>query len=227
MFILACIFFVLPIIEKIEENYRGFETIQGEVLRYTMQGENKDFMKGEFCIKRPNKLYINYVKPPRTIVLSDSLLWIYLPDEKTAIKIDYRKLSQMEKSLLGLDSFLGINPIEGFEDKFDFELENNKIVAIPPQGTFISKLVIEVDTTKMVVQELDIFDVKGKLYSKTVYGDFKDHANVWFPHHIITEIFPARIKEETVFKGISINEDVDSLYFNFIPYEGIKVIERR
>lgn len=140
MYILACIFFVLPIIDRIEENYKKLETIQGEVLRYMMQGENKDFMKGEFRIKRPNKLYINYAKPPKTIMLSDSLLWIYLPEEKTAIKTDYGNLSEMEKSLLGLGTFLGIDPIEGFEDRFDFELKGDKIIGIPPRGTFMSKL---------------------------------------------------------------------------------------
>ncbi len=227
MYILAYIFFVLPIIDKVEENYERLETIQGEVLRYTTQGENTGFMKGEFRIKRPNKLYINYVKPPRTIILSDSLLWIYLPEEKMASKIDYANLSQMEKNLLGLESFLGINPLEGFEDKFDFELEGDEIIGIPPRGAFISKIVISLDTTKMVVQELDIFDTNDKLYAKTRYEDFKSYGDVWFPYRIVTEIFATGTKEETVFKDISINEAVDSLCFDFVPHEGVKIIERR
>lgn len=227
MCILACVFVVLPIIDRLEENYKKLETIQGEVLRYIIQGENKDFMKGEFRIKRPNKLYINYVKPQRTIILSDTLLWIYIPEEKIAIKIDYTNLSQMEKSLLGLGSFLGVNPIEGFEDKFDFELRGNRIIGIPVRGAFISKVVIKVDTTMMVIQELNIFDANNILYSKTLYRDFRNYADVWFPYHIVTEILPTGIKEGTIFKDISINEDMDPRCFDFIPQEGIEVIERR
>ncbi|MDI6839989.1 MAG: outer membrane lipoprotein carrier protein LolA [bacterium] len=230
MWIIFWLFSLSPLLEKVNISYDKIETLQGEITRYfTSAGNRTQTTIGKFYLKKPNKLFIKYAKPEQTIVLNDTLLWIYLPADKKALKVDYATLSPLEKHLIGVGSFLGLNSIHGLEAAFEFESQDEyTIVAKPKNGAkVISKIVLNVDPQMSVILGAKIFDLKGVLVTSTKYENWKELDGIWFPQRVISNIYLSRkeIKEENNFKKVSINSRIGEECFNFIPPKSIEVVE--
>ncbi|MDD5528957.1 MAG: outer membrane lipoprotein carrier protein LolA [bacterium] len=218
------------VIDKINANYDKIEILSGKITRHYKINDDEKQITGKFYLKKPNKLFVKYSNPEQTIILNDTLLWVYSPNNKQVIKINYKKLSEGQKSLLGLGALLGINPLQGFEKAFIYELQDSIHLSAKPshKPKFISKIIFQFDPQKNIILQTQIFDTTNKIISQTNYGDWKSfQPEIWFPQCIISKIYmaPKEITEESIFHEISINCVISDKQFEFVPPEGTKIIE--
>ena len=221
---------LLPLVENLNASYDRIKTLQGEVVRCFASGDQSQTTIGKFYLKKPDKLCIKYAKPEQTIALNDTSLWIYLPAEKKAVKINYTKLSPLEKRLIGVESFLGLNPLKGLEEGFEFWAQDESTVLVQPKGggKFISKIILEIDPQRSIILGTKIFDTNGLLATSTQYEDWQEINGAWFPMRVISNIYSGEkeIREEDKFRNIIINNEVDESRFNFTPPEGVEIISQ-
>jgi outer membrane lipoprotein-sorting protein len=218
-------------IQSINASYAKIQTLQGELTKSFTSGENHQTTVGKFCLKNPNKLFIRYAKPERTIVLNDSVLWVYLPADKKVIRKRSEDLSELEKHVLGVGSLLGLNPIQGFDTVFEFEVQSESTVVATPkaEAKLISRVVFDVDPAKSVILRACIFDLDSNMVSVTRYQDWEEIAGVWFPKKVSSETHAAgqELKEEHIFQGVKINQEVDESQFDFVPPEGTEIVSEQ
>lgn len=224
------------VIETLNAPHNKIQTLQGEVTKsFSLSGGKPSEKLGsttmsKFYLKSPNKLVIKCAKPERTIILNDTVLWIYLPVERKAIKKNYKQLSELEKRLIGVESFLGFNPIYGLEGAFEFESEDESTIVGRPkvEGKIISKIVFNIDPQRYIILGVKIFTSNGNLLSSTRYEDWQEIDSIWFPQKLISKTYVTDmgyVKEEGNFRHIKINQGIDESQFNFTPPEGVEVIE--
>jgi outer membrane lipoprotein-sorting protein len=218
------------VMDKINANYDKIGTLSGKITRHYKINEDEKQITGKFYLKKPNKLFVKYSGPEQTIILNDTLLWIYSPNNKQTIKINYKELSGGQKNLLGLGALLGINPLQGFEKVFEYELQDSTHLLAKPshKPKLISKIVFQFDPQKNIILQTQIFDTTSKLIAQTNYGDWKYfQTEIWFPQCIISKIYVPQkeLTEESIFHEISINCVIPDKQFEFVPPEGTKIIE--
>ncbi|MBI4721532.1 MAG: DUF4292 domain-containing protein [Candidatus Stahlbacteria bacterium] len=216
---------------ELNSNYSLIHTLQGEVTKSFSTAKTTHTTITKFYLKPPNKLLIKCAKPEQTIILNDSVLWVYFPLDKRAMKKNYTELSDLEKQILGMESFLGLNPIRGLEGAYEFESQDNSTIVAKPKtkANIMSKVVFAVDTLRKVILRGKIFDLKDSLLSSTNYENWQKIDSVWLPQKVISEIYVGgeKLKEEQSFQYLKVNGEIDEQQFNFTPPEGVKIFEEK
>lgn len=203
--------------------------LDGRVTKHCIIDNKKQKTIGKFYFKKPGKLFIKYANPEKTIILNDTILWLYSPVEKKVIKANYRTLSQTEKQSLGIETFLGFNPLQGIEESFNFELKDSIIIATPKHTPkIISKIIFELDTRKNLISNTKLFNLKDSLITETSYDSWENHEGVWFPTDIKSKIYinGKKLTERIGFQDLFINYDIADSVFNFIPPTDVEIIEQ-
>lgn len=154
------------IISKTVEKYENLESLHAEfeqLLCDEVSGTCHD-RKGEIYFLKPNYFRME-INNPKQIYVGDSIsLWIYIPEEKRAIK---QHLEQVP---------FAINPdffLKNYEERFTAELTKEEkddflISLIPKEETEIyEKIMVSIHKTKFEITGVTVFDKTG---SKSVYG---------------------------------------------------------
>lgn len=228
MYFILSLFFSLPIINKINANYSEIKTLRGRIKCHYEIGQDRKKTTGKFCFVSPDKLLIKYSNPARTVILKDNVLWECYPEENKVIKIDYKKLSELDKQSMETGVFWGLTPLYGIEKDFNFEFRDSILIAKPKLASKISKIVFELDVKKRLITDTKFFNVQDSLVSETSYNDWENEEGIWLPQDIVSEVYidgKQRI-EKVDFQGLSINYDIPDSIFNFTPPESVEVIEK-
>jgi outer membrane lipoprotein-sorting protein len=214
-------------IDKIINNYGNIESVYGRMTRYCAVNGIKERATGKFYLRKPGKLYIKYFKPEQTIILNNSVLWLYYPGKKQAVKTSYSELPEMDKKLSGIDILLSFNFITELKKSFDIIWQDSiRLIATPKSDDNISKIIFEVDLQKNVIINEKTFDSSDKLIYATNYQDWELVEGMWFPQDIVSEfhIDGKDIKEKVRFSEIFINYEIADKQFKFVAPKGVKII---
>jgi outer membrane lipoprotein-sorting protein len=225
---------VSKIIAKIEANLSQINTISGRLFQTRSFGDIKTLSKLNFYLKLPDKLYLDYLTPQRQIIVSDGkMLWSYFPSQDKAIKVDLKKMEDLENSMLSPRKILGIDIFEGLKETFDFRVEERKddqitICATPKsEGRLLGEVKVKLDPIRWVTLSIQIFDKKDRLISRISYDKYQlFNKSIWFPLEIETESLIGReiLKENISFHRVKLNPRIPEEKFNFTPPEGIEVL---
>jgi outer membrane lipoprotein-sorting protein len=235
------LFIVITGIESITANYNKIQTLQAEIAKsiYISEEQNspqytEQSIIGKIYLKKPNKMAIRYAKPEQTIILNDTVVWVYWPSAKKVMKKNYNELSEMERKLMDIETIMGINPVQGFEETFDFEAKDESTIVGKTKGDpeIISKVEISVDPNRNIILGVKIFNTQEELISFTKCIGWEKINDVWFPQKMSSETYiqgrgntSKCIREETQFSHIKINQEISESVFEFKPSKEIKIIE--
>ena len=236
MYILVKMWFILYIvltcgISELTFNYSLIHTLQGEVTKSFSTAKTTHTTIAKFYLKSPNKMLIKCAKPEQTIILNDSVLWVYFPLDKRAIRKNYAELNDLEKQILGMESFLGLNPIRGLEGAYEFESQDDSTIIAKPKlkGNIISQAIFTIDPQRSIILRTKLFDLRDSLLSSTYYENWQKIDSVWLPQKVISETYAGgeKLREEQSFQHLIVNGEIDEKIFDFTPPEGVKIFEEK
>jgi outer membrane lipoprotein-sorting protein len=222
---------VSKIIAKIEANYSQIKTISGKILQTGSFRDATIQNKLNFSLELPDRIYIDSLIPQRQTIVSDGkICWSYSPSQNKAIKADSREIRE---TILSPMKFLEINIFEELREAFDFRIEKKgddqiTICAVPKSGgRLISQVIVEVDPVRWVILSTKIFDKKDDLISETSYEKYQlFNKSIWFPLEIKTNslVEKERVKENTFFHRVRLNQEIPEERFNFTPPAGVEIL---
>ncbi|PIP40924.1 hypothetical protein COZ71_02575 [Candidatus Desantisbacteria bacterium CG_4_8_14_3_um_filter_40_12] len=233
----CCVAFASPyqaseVIATIEANYSQIQTLSGRMSQTRSYGNNK-IQKAElnFFFKSPDKLYLDYLTPVRQIIIANGTsCWGYSPEDNSAEKIDLTDKNMIFSPL----KLLGIDILDELKGAFDLTIKENEanargttskiiILASPKTGgKVISQILIDIDTFRWIISSLKIMDRKGNLISQTLFEDYQQINNIWFPLRIKAKSLLGKqvINEEISFHRLKLNVEIPDERFNFVSSEG-------
>ncbi len=148
-----------PLVERIQEQYKGISTIQGS---FTQKSRIKDLGKtevaaGTFMIKMPSRMRWQYTKPKteEIIIKGDNIL-IYQKEEKQVLKgrFDNTSYGQAPIALLA-----GIGDIR---KNFNISQKGDTLELRPKQSMGIIKLILlETASDGFPIKALSLIDLYG------------------------------------------------------------------
>jgi outer membrane lipoprotein-sorting protein len=213
-------------IDKVISNYQNIESVYGRMTRYYSVNDTKERSTGKFYLQKPGKLYIKYFKPEQTIILNNSVLWLYYPSKKQAVKTSYSEMPELDRKLSGIDILLSFNFITELKKSFEIARQDSThLIATPKDNNNISKIIFEIDPQKNVILNEKTFDSTDKLIYDTDYKDWELVEGMWFPQDIVSEFHldGKDIKEKVRFSEIFINYEIADKQFKFVAPKGVTI----
>ncbi|MBI4777316.1 outer membrane lipoprotein carrier protein LolA [Candidatus Desantisbacteria bacterium] len=217
------------VISAIEANYSQIQTISCRVSQIRSYGNNKMQSELNLFFKSPDKLYLDYLTPLRqTIIANGTSCWGYSPEDNRAEKVDLTEANMIFSPL----KLLGIDVLDELKEAFDLTIKeevdargavSRVIILASPKtgGKVISQILITVDPLSWVISSLKIMDKKGALISQTLFEDYQQINNIWFPLRVNTKSLLGKqiITEDTSFSRLKLNIDIPDKRFDFVPSE--------
>ncbi|MFH1860193.1 MAG: outer-membrane lipoprotein carrier protein LolA [bacterium] len=214
------------VMTAIEANYSQIQTLSGRISQTRLYGNNKIQSELSFFFKSPDKLYLDYLTPLRqTIIANGTTCWGYSSEDNRAEKIDLTG----KNMIFSPAKLLGIDILDELSSAFDLTIKENQaeeivILASPRTGgKVIAKILIAVDPSRWVISSLKIMDKKGNLISQTLFENYQQINNVWFPLKIHAKSLLGKqvIIEDISFHRLKLNPEIPDERFDFVPPDGI------
>ncbi len=218
------------VIAAIEANYSQIQTISCRISQTRLYGKNKAQSELNLFFKSPNKLYLDYLTPLRqTIIINGTSCWGYSPEDNRAEKVDLTEANMMFSPI----KLLGIDILDELKNAFDLTIKVDEadtkdtkdtgsrvvILARPKTGgKVISQVLIDVDPSRWVISSLKIMDKKGALISQTLFEDYQQLDNIWFPLKIKAKSLLGKkvITEDIAFHRLKLNVEIPDERFDFV-----------
>lgn len=148
------------VVERIEKTYSEIKDVKGRFSQtsYIKDLEKTEKYEGEFFIKKPSSMRWNFSKPrDEEVIIKENDIWIYKKSEKQALKSAFSKDAYNHVPIALLNSFGDL------KNNFDIKLIKDDTLELTPKRRtgFISKLLLEINSTDFPVKTFSVFDVYG------------------------------------------------------------------
>ena len=145
-------------IADVQKRYEEIQTFTSSFTQKTYHDEEmvQEF-KGKIIAERPNKFRMEVKKPEKQLILSDGEgLWIYLPKEKRALK-----MNPEEGLTMPVEMFF--NPFEVYQVEWFEEEKKKPLLEVRPreEGTLFEKAWVQIHPKTLLVREIQLFDTDG------------------------------------------------------------------
>jgi outer membrane lipoprotein-sorting protein len=222
------------VMTAIEANYSQIQTISCRISQTRLYGKNKVESELNLYFKSPDNLYLDYLTPLRKIIVAHGTsCWGYSPEDNQAEQVDLTGTNIIFSPV----KLLGIDILDELKKAFDLTIKIDEvdaknaasargalsrviILASPKTGgKIISQILITVDSSRWVISSLKIMDKKGNLISQTLFEDYQQIDNIWFPLRISAKSLLGNqvITEDIFFHRLKLNIDIPDERFNFVP----------
>lgn len=166
------------IVSKLQKKYESIDSIKADFTQeVTSKGMPAMKSEGKVWLRKPGKMRWEYKKPARDLIVSDGkTIWLFQPDLNQVIE---RKASTAASSM-ATDFLSGIGSLE---KEFDVKLSeveaiNHVLILTPRQEQpGLSKLILEVDKEKSIVEKTIITDHFGNQTS-VAFDNVKLNASI-------------------------------------------------
>ena len=187
------------IVSKIQKKYEYMRELEADCIQETFNKtiEKKFIFKGSLYVKKPDKLRMEIKEQEiQLIVANGQTLWIYLPDNKQAVK---EKLDLSNKSKTALTILTGMAKLNrDFEITMEqgFEKSRSYTLGLIPKEkkSMIKKMKLDVDKNDFSFQKVTVEDSFGN----------------WTSYEL---------------KNVKINSGISDSKFDFKPPDGVEVVE--
>ena len=187
------------IVSKIQKKYEYMRELEADCIQETFNKtvEKKFIFKGSLYVKKPDKLRMEIKEPEiQLIVANGQTLWIYLPDNKQAVK---EKLDLSNKSKTALTILTGMAKLNrDFEITMEqgFEKIRSYVLGLIPKDkkSMIKKMKLDVDKNDFSFQKVTV----------------EDSFSNWTSYEL---------------KNVKINSGISDSKFDFNPPDGVEVVE--
>ena len=165
------------------------------------------------------------------VVSNAEELWIYLPQDKKAIKL--KSITPARREIYEISSLMGLNIFEYLRKGFSFTVERGKkyeIVAQPKkERKYLSRIEVKVNPIRWIIRRAKVYDKNGKLLTSTEYKDYKLIDNIWFPRKIESKTYVDNLvsREKDTFHHLKINIPIKEEKFQFNLPRGVEMIEKK
>ena len=211
---------------------RGFEyidslkTLSAEFTRYVDAPNMRNLFAGRMFFKRPGKIFIEYIEPMQKVYLCDSIMWLYFPSERRAVKFNLKKLSEFGSQLLDPNSVMGLNPFAKLEEKFIIDSSKKEEIILYPKD-MPEHIAVKVKLRSGKPSRIKMYDKSGRLISEVIYENWDKINGYDFPVKFTTKVYTPQgvVAERMYFKNIKINPEIPDDKFKFKPREGVKIDE--
>ena len=220
------------IIAAIKANYSQIQTIACRISQTRLYGNNKVQSELNLFFKSPDKLYLDYLTPLRQIIIANGTsCWSYSPEDNQVEKVDLTGANMIFSPI----KLLGIDVLDELKNTFDLTIKENEagnrdaatgivILASPKTGgKVISQIFIAVDPSCWTISSLKIMGKKGNLISQTLFENYQQVNNIWFPLRISAKSLIGKqvIIEDISFHRLKLNAEILDERFDFVPPEGM------
>jgi outer membrane lipoprotein carrier protein len=176
---------VEEVLQQIQKSYENIQDMSGSFVQksYIKDLDRTDTFKGQFFIKMPKKMRVNYSgKNPSEVVISNDEITIYQKNEKQAI------MGRFDSSTYGQTPVVLLSGFGKIQEEFTVTNKKNKLFLKPkkPMGIVVS---IEIQTTNegFPIQSFLIHDT----YSNRIEITLKDvKTNTGLKDAFFTLSFP-------------------------------------
>ena len=201
------------VIAAIEANYSQIQTISGRINQTRSYKNNKIDSELSFFFKNPDKLYLDFLTPLRQIIIiNGTSCYGYSPEDNQAEQIDLTGINMAFSPV----KLLGIDILDELKEAFNLTVKKNEaknitILASPKTGgRIIAQILIDVDPSRWVISSFNIMDKKGKLISQTLFKDYQQVSNIWFPLRIESKSLLEKqvITESISFHRLRLNPEI-------------------
>ena len=149
-------------ITEVQKKYEEIQTFSCSFTQITYpksEGRSRlhQEFKGKIIAERPNKFRMEVKKPEKQLILSDGeTLWIYLSEEKRALKMNPEQGLTMPVEIF-------FNPFEVYEVGWSIEKGRKPILDVFPieEGVLFEKARVEIHPKTLLMKEIRLFDSEG------------------------------------------------------------------
>ena len=174
----------------INERTRSIRTVEGHLTIVSRGGASPGRCKAVLFFKRPRKLRL---KAFQTIgpslfdlLMEESLIQVYIPEQNKVFKADLREATQKQGSgLTPLGLMMGIFQV-GIEESEELSLsqgpQGDVVLNHFKEGRLVKKT--EIDPRSSFIKREILIGAGGKPYLITTYGEYKKADGQWWPFRI-------------------------------------------
>ncbi|MBN1293183.1 MAG: hypothetical protein JXB48_15200 [Candidatus Latescibacteria bacterium] len=180
------------VITHVMETYSRVYSATGRITRTVEADGAKRSNTGKFTVKKPDRLYVEYVGEDHQITVHDGkTLRIFFAEHNKGIYKNTEDMIPMERFILGPEPFFG-NVLQLMGKEFTIKLADmtsgNLILKAEPEKPLqLNFILIAINPENWTIQAIEYFDTTNKLVSQTRYYEFKSEGDsLYFPTKTIT-----------------------------------------
>ena len=215
---------------EIEARFRAFRTMCWTADRVTDTGRGQVREKWVFRFAAPDRLRVDYFEPyERHIIIRGARMWEYLPDARKALCTEFSSPGEKERRVART---LEPVTIPGIRPGDPEEIAARAVAAeATPEGWIRlecrrPRSVIVLDARHRLVRGMEVYRGKVLVLRSEVLDIQQPAPGFFFPHRmrVVTRGNGQAVISRVELRGVSVDTDMPSGIFEFIPPPGTEVI---